>query len=70
MLHFQTYEMLDQVKPQAIINLVGQTNVDFCEQHPDEAKRLNVKIVKNLVQAIKKSSFKPFLIHISTDQSL
>lgn len=66
--YFQTYEMLEKAKPQAIINLAGLTNVDFCEQHPDEAKRLNVKIVKNLVRAIKKCASKPFLIHISTDQ--
>jgi dTDP-4-dehydrorhamnose reductase len=60
--------MLEQTKPEVIINLVGLTDVDRCEQYPDEAKRLNVKTVENLVNAIKKCSSSPFLIHVSTDQ--
>lgn len=64
----QVTKMLDDVKPDVIINLVGLTDVDHCEKFPKEAYKLNVKTVENLVFAIQKSSNKPFLVHISTDQ--
>ncbi len=61
-------KLLEQVQPDIIVNLVGLTNVDDCEKFPSRAYRLNVKIVENIVDAIQKFSFKPYLIHISTDQ--
>jgi dTDP-4-dehydrorhamnose reductase len=64
----QIIKLIEQVKPEIIINLVGLTNVDYCEKFPNAAYRLNIKTVENIVDAIKKFSFKPFLIHISTDQ--
>lgn len=64
----QVIEMIDQVKPEIIINLVSLTNVDQCEKFPNQAYRINVKTIENIVDAIKKFTFKPFLIHISTDQ--
>jgi dTDP-4-dehydrorhamnose reductase len=66
--YIQVVKMLEQVKPKVIINLVGITNVDRCEQFPNEAYRQNVKTVENLVDAIQILSSKPFLVHISTDQ--
>ncbi len=50
----QVYKMLDEVRPDIIINLVGLTDVDHCEKFPSEAYNLNVKTVKNLVNAIPK----------------
>lgn len=64
----QIVKILEMVKPKIIINLVGITNVDRCEQFPNEAYRLNVRTVENLVDAIQFTSLKPFLVHISTDQ--
>jgi dTDP-4-dehydrorhamnose reductase len=64
----QVIKMLNQAKPSTIINLVGFTNVDLCEKFPNEAYKLNVKVVQNLVDAINQYSLKTFLIHISTDQ--
>jgi dTDP-4-dehydrorhamnose reductase len=64
----ETTKMLKLVRPDLIINLVSLTNVDHCERFPNEAYRLNVKTVENLVCAIKKCITKPYLIHISTDQ--
>lgn len=61
-------EMLNKTNPDIIINLVGLTNVDRCEKFPKQAFDINVKTVKNLVNAIKKHFPKIFLIHISTDQ--
>ncbi len=64
----QVIKMLEKVKPDIVINLVGLTNVDHCEKFPNEAHKLNVKTVENLVEAIQQCSFKTFLVHISTDQ--
>jgi dTDP-4-dehydrorhamnose reductase len=64
----QVIKMLEKVKPDVIINLVGLTNVDHCEKFPNEAYRLNVKTIENLVDAIQQCSFRTFLVHISTDQ--
>jgi len=64
----QVCKMLDEVRPDIIINLVGLTNVDYCEKFPSEAYNLNVKTVKNLVNAIQKYSFNSFLVQVSTDQ--
>jgi len=64
----QTLHYLDNLKPNAIINLVGLTNVDRCEEHPNEAFLGNVKVVENIVNWIKKQDKKVQLVHISTDQ--
>lgn len=64
----QVYKMLDEVRPDSIINLVGLTDVDYCEKFPSEAYNLNVKTVENLVNAIQKCSSNSFLVQVSTDQ--
>ena len=65
---YKVINMIEQTKPDLIINLVGLTNVDHCEKYPSQAYRINVKTVENIINAIKKFSFKPYLIQISTDQ--
>jgi dTDP-4-dehydrorhamnose reductase len=64
----QVREMLDKMQPTAIVNLVGLTNVDLCEQSPNEAYRVNVLPLENLLKAAGTLSITPRLIHISTDQ--
>lgn len=64
----QVHEMLSRTRPTAIINLVGLTNVDSCEQTPNEAYRVNVRTLQNVLEACGSLSSKPRLIHISTDQ--
>ena len=63
-------KMIQEVKPEIIINLVGITDVDRCEKFPNEAYALNIKTVENLVNAIKNFCSDAFLVHISTDQSM
>ena len=43
-----TMSLLDEVRPDAIINLVALTNVDTSEKDPNLAYRLNVLTVENL----------------------
>ena len=60
--------MLDQVRHGTIINLVALTNVDTCEEQPNNAYRLNVRrSVESLVNWIA-SIRNCRLIQISTDQ--
>jgi dTDP-4-dehydrorhamnose reductase len=64
----QTQALLDSVQPAAIVNLAGYTNVDACEREPNQAYRLNVRIVENLVSWMSLQDSPPVLVHISTDQ--
>jgi len=64
----KVYKMLEETRPNVILNLVGVTDVDRCEQFPDEAYRGNVRTVESLVTAMSRLSYEPFLVHISTDQ--
>ena len=57
------------LKPEVIVNAIGETNVDKCEMHPELAMKANIKIPIQLSNAIKSvSNIDPHLIHISTDQ--
>ena len=62
-----TASMLKNVAPDCVVNLAAATNVDGCEQNPQNAYLLNIRAVENLVAglAIIKDAF---LIQISTDQ--
>lgn len=60
--------MIQSVRPNVIINLVGLTSVDTCELFPNEAYKVNVRTVEVLVDAISSLSPRPYLIHVSTDQ--
>lgn len=64
----QTLRYLNNVMPDVIINLVALTDVDYCEQYPNESYLGNVKVVENIAYWIKQHSKKVQLIQISTDQ--
>ena len=57
--------LLSSFHPSVIINAAGATNVDWCEQHRDEAWKVNVVGVENLIEAARRVG--AHLIHISTD---
>jgi dTDP-4-dehydrorhamnose reductase len=63
-----TFAMLSQVQPTAIINLAGLTNVDLCEAEPNLAFLANVRTVESLAYWIKKTRANCHLVHVSTDQ--
>lgn len=64
----EAHAMLNIVMPDAIINLVGLTNVDLCEEFPNESYISNVKSLENVATWIKCIDHPVRLIHISTDQ--
>jgi len=63
-----TYELINSVKPDVIINLVCLSDVDECERDIKKAYRLNVTTAKNISQAVTQSDRSIRLIHFSTDQ--
>lgn len=62
------HALLIETKPRTIINLVGLTNVDECEENLNLAYRVNTKTVENLVDTLIGIESHAHLIQISTDQ--
>jgi len=61
----QTSEVVGAVRPQWIIHCTAATNVDWCEQNPDECFRLNVEASRQL--AARAKAIQARVIYISTD---
>jgi dTDP-4-dehydrorhamnose reductase len=61
------FAMLNNVRPEIIINLVGLTSVENCEVFPNEAYLANAKVVENLARWIKEVNLNSHLVQISTD---
>ena len=60
--------LLGKIKPDVVINCVGMTNVDLCEQFPEKCWELNCWQSLILAQECKAQSIK--YVHISTDHFL
>ena len=52
-------------KPDVIINFIGYTNLDFCENNKDEAYKLNVELPKKFLEVSSEINSK--FIQFSTD---
>lgn len=61
-------EILKNIKPDAVVNLVGITDVDLCETEPNQAYIDNVRSIENIANWIKQKNAQCHLVHISTDQ--
>ncbi len=57
--------VLEEQKPDVVINTAAMTNVDACEDDPMGCDELNVEAVKHLVEACEKIN--AHIIHLSTD---
>jgi len=62
-----SFEQLNAIRPDCIINLVGLTNVETCEEHAGLAYLGNTRPVENIAQWITNSGGNCHLVHISTD---
>lgn len=58
-------QILEEIKPDVVINTTGINNVDYCEKHPEEAWKINVLAVKEICKITKKMGIK--LAHLSSD---
>jgi dTDP-4-dehydrorhamnose reductase len=61
------YKMLSQIQPTAIVNLVGLTSVEGCQEQTNAAYLANTKTVENIAQWMRQSGKECHLIQISTD---
>ena len=57
--------VLEEVKPDIVINTTGINNVDYCEKHPEEAWKINVLAVEEICKITKKIGIK--LVQLSSD---
>lgn len=58
------FKAVEKINPDAIIHAAALTNVDYCEEHPDEARKINVEGTRNLLEAC---DGRAKFIFISTD---
>lgn len=63
----ETFEGLDKVKPSMILNLVGLTSIEVCEDEPNKAYSINTRTVENISSWIMERGA-CHLVHVSTDQ--
>ena len=59
--------LIEKEKPDIIINCVGLTSVEMCQNNINLAYQLNCRSVENLVNSCLKNKKNIHLIHISTD---
>ena len=58
-------EILEEIKPDIVINTAGINNVDYCEKYPNEAVKINVQAVKEICHITKNIGIK--FIQLSSD---
>lgn len=64
----EAFALLDKLKPSVIINLVGLTSVELCQEQANKAYLVNTRTVENLTHWILQAGAACHLIQISTDQ--
>lgn len=57
-----------KIKPALIINCSAITDVDYCEKNKKRAYEVNVLVIKNIINILKKNKIECKIIQISTDQ--
>lgn len=62
----ETLQILDEIRPDIIINLIALTNVDECEEKPQRAYLVNTRVVENISVWLSQNSTS-VLVHVSTD---
>ncbi len=58
-------KIMNEVKPEVVINAAAMTNVDECEDKKEACDAINVKLVQELVNLCE--THNSYLLHISTD---
>src|SRR3989344_9384563 len=61
----EDFILLEKLKPDIIIHCAALTNVDYCEEHPEEAEKIISLATKNLAEQANRLG--SYFIHISTD---
>jgi dTDP-4-dehydrorhamnose reductase len=61
----ETRRIFLEVKPSIVVHCAAATNVDWCEEYPEEADRINVKMPATIAEAAAQSGAR--LLYVSTD---
>lgn len=61
----QLADVFRRVKPDAVIHTAALADIDYCQNHPDEAQRVNIEVTRNLAGLCAESGAK--MILCSTD---
>jgi dTDP-4-dehydrorhamnose reductase len=61
----ETRRIFLHVKPSIVVHCAAATNVDWCEEHPDEAHSMNVEITAAIAEMAAQSGAR--LLYVSTD---
>lgn len=64
----ETFALLDKIQPNVIVNLVGLTSVERCQDNANESYLVNTRTVENIANWILQTGAICHLIQISTDQ--
>ncbi len=62
---YDTADLMQEIKPDVIINTAAMTDVDLCEVEREAAWKINVKAVENILEACR--SLNPVIVQISAD---
>ncbi|MFZ0958920.1 MAG: SDR family oxidoreductase [Candidatus Sulfotelmatobacter sp.] len=54
-----------EVKPSIVVHCAAATNVDWCEEHPDEARRINMEMPAAIAEMAAQKDLR--LLYVSTD---
>lgn len=57
--------LLNETKPDWVINCAALANLDACEANPEQAEQLNIEVPQNLAKYVARGGAR--LIHVSTD---
>lgn len=57
--------VLEKAQPSAILHTAALANIDYCQQHPEEAEAVNVEVTRSLALYAARSGAK--LVFLSTD---
>lgn len=66
--HQKTLSFLDELRPDVIVNLVGLTSVERCQERTNESYLMNTRVVETLASWTRQAGTRCHLIQISTDQ--
>lgn len=61
----ETSRIFRELKPSSVVHCAAATDVDWCEEHPDEARRVNVTVPAAIAGISSRSDVR--LLYISTD---
>jgi dTDP-4-dehydrorhamnose reductase len=57
--------IFEELKPANVIHCAAETNLDWCQEHPEQARRINVTVSARIAEIT--SRMKARLLYISTD---